>query len=203
MSENCVIQFDPPLRFLTGVIQLFNEDKPLNLGFRWTYTYAFFVDMGGIHLTSPDFPQGFPINAQQLHYLIMHNHVDPPNMEAMDISERNSADTLSRYASISNTKHEANVVSLITIFQAFWFFIREIQRFRKGLPITTLELTTISFTLVMFATSATWYFKPSITRPRCISTKNDKTVQEIRESIEQNASILAKHSYLVFMIGTN
>ncbi|EAU32328.1 predicted protein [Aspergillus terreus NIH2624] len=77
-------------------MKLFNEDKRLEHGFRWTYTYAFFVDMGGIHLTSPDFPQGFPINAQQLHYLIMHNHVDPPDMEAMDISERNSADTLSR-----------------------------------------------------------------------------------------------------------
>jgi hypothetical protein len=52
--------------------------------------------MGGIHLTSPDFPQGFPIDTQQLHYLIIHNHIDPPDMEKMDISERNSTDILSR-----------------------------------------------------------------------------------------------------------
>lgn len=191
------------LLLLMNVVQLFNEDKRLEHGFRWTYTYAFFVDMGGIHLTSPDFPQGFPINAQQLHYLIMHNHVDPPDMEAMDISERNSADTLSRYASVSYTKHEANFPRFITIFQAFWFFVTEIQRFRQGLPITTLELTTISFTLVMFATSATWYFKPSITRPQRISTKNNKTVHEIRESIEQNVRILANYPQLYLVVGTN
>lgn len=53
--------------------------------------------MGGIHLTSPDFPQGFPIDAQQLYYLVIHNHVDLPDMENMDISERNAADALSRW----------------------------------------------------------------------------------------------------------
>ncbi|KAH8429471.1 uncharacterized protein LDX57_007133 [Aspergillus melleus] len=124
--------------------------------------------MGGIHLTSPDFPQGFPINAQQLHYLIVHGYIDPPDMEKMDVTERNSADTLSR---------------VITIFQAFWFFVGELERFAQGLPITTLELTTISFTLVMFATSATWYYKPSIAQPRFVHTKNDIAVQEIRENM--------------------
>lgn len=55
--------------------------------------------MGGIHLTSPDYPGGFPINTQQLHYLVVNGHVDMPDMDAMDISERNSVDTLSRLAS--------------------------------------------------------------------------------------------------------
>lgn len=94
--------------------------------------------------------------------------------------------------SLPSIKMEANFLSLITIFQALWFFVREIQRFHEGLPITTLELTTVSFTLVMFATSATWYFKPSITRPQFISTKNGKTAHEIRESIRQNVGILAR-----------
>lgn len=59
-------------------------------------THAFFVDMGGIHLKSPDFPQGFPINAEQFHYLISNDHIDFPDMEKLDIRERNAADTLSR-----------------------------------------------------------------------------------------------------------
>lgn len=52
--------------------------------------------MGGIHIKSPDFPDGFPINAEQLHYLVMHEHVDFPDMTLMSVAERNTLDTLSR-----------------------------------------------------------------------------------------------------------
>ncbi|KAK7512502.1 uncharacterized protein IWZ02DRAFT_493928 [Phyllosticta citriasiana] len=84
----------------------------------------------------------------------------------MAIEERNSLDTLSR---------------AITVFQAFWFIVTEIQRVKIGLPMTTLELTALSFAFIMFATSLAWYSKPSITKPRPIATKNGKTVEEIRE----------------------
>ena len=80
-------------------MQRFNQDKELCLeenGKKWTYTHAFFVDMGGIFLISPDFPKGFPINAEQLYYLVKHNIVDFPDMEKMEIEERNGMDTLSR-----------------------------------------------------------------------------------------------------------
>lgn len=52
--------------------------------------------MGGIFLKTPDFPGGFPIDAEQLHYLVKNNFVEFPDMESMDIAERNSVDTLSR-----------------------------------------------------------------------------------------------------------
>lgn len=54
--------------------------------------------MGGIFLTSPDFPDGFPITGEQLHYLVKYDHVDFPDMGSMAIDERNTADTLSRCA---------------------------------------------------------------------------------------------------------
>lgn len=47
-------------------------------------------------MKSPDFPRGFPIDAQQLHYLIKHDFVAPLDLDSMDISERNSVDSLSR-----------------------------------------------------------------------------------------------------------
>lgn len=75
---------------------MFKECPPSQLNTKWTLRHAFFVDMGVIHLKSPDFLEGFPINAKQLHYLAIHNHIDFPNMEEMDISDRNSVDTLSR-----------------------------------------------------------------------------------------------------------
>lgn len=65
---------------------------------KWKLAHAFFVNSGGVHLKSPDFPQGFPIDAQQLHYLMDHKFVDCLDLEStMNISERNSVDTLSRF----------------------------------------------------------------------------------------------------------
>jgi hypothetical protein len=63
---------------------------------KWTHKHAFFVNSGGIHLRSPDFPQGFPINARQLHYLLKNKFIVPSEVESMEISERNSVDYLSR-----------------------------------------------------------------------------------------------------------
>jgi hypothetical protein len=56
---------------------------------------------------------------------------------------------------------------------------------------TTLELTATSFAFIMFATSAAWYHKPSITQPRFIYTKDSQTIQSIREFSQQHVSIAA------------
>ncbi|KAI1841681.1 hypothetical protein JX266_012146 [Neoarthrinium moseri] len=151
-------------------VKLFRANEKLTKGLKWTYRHAFFVDMGGIFLTSPDFPDGFPINAQQFYYLVKHDYIDFPDMEAMDISERNSSDTLSRF---------------ITMWQVLWFSIAEIQRTRTGLPMTTLELTALSYAFVIIITSVCWYRKPAITHPRPITTKDNKTIDEIRAAIKQ------------------
>ncbi|TEA20883.1 hypothetical protein C8034_v008033 [Colletotrichum sidae] len=137
-------------------VKQFKADPSLSHGLKWTYTHALFVDMGGIHLKSPDFPQGFPINAEQLYYLVKHDFAEFPDMNSMEITERNSVDTLSR---------------VITLLQALFFFVTEMDRVKNGLPITPLELTALSFTFAMFATSICWYLKPSISYPRFIETK--------------------------------
>lgn len=151
-------------------VKLFKRDKHLCKGTKWTYRYAFFVDMGGIFLTSPDFPDGFPITGEQLHYLVKYDHVDFPDMGSMAIDERNTADTLSR---------------LLTVWQVFWFSVAELQRVRDGLPMTTLELTALSFVFLMIATSICWFRKPSITYPRMIPTKDGKSMDEIRAAAKE------------------
>lgn len=50
----------------------------------------FFTDIGAMSLTSPDYPEGFPTNAEQFHYLVKYGHVDFPDMEPMKIGERNA-----------------------------------------------------------------------------------------------------------------
>ncbi|KAI0490369.1 hypothetical protein F4859DRAFT_508170 [Xylaria cf. heliscus] len=126
--------------------------------------------MGGLHLTSPDFPNGFPITGQQLHYLVKHNHVRFPDLKAMAIDESNTTDTLS---------------GLFIVWQVLWFSVAEIQRVRNGLLTTTFELTALSFVVVMIATSICWFRKPSITIPQTIPTKNGKLVYNIRADAKE------------------
>lgn len=52
--------------------------------------------MGGFILTSPDYDQGFPINAEQLFYLVKHGHIDLPYLREKEIKEKSKADTLSK-----------------------------------------------------------------------------------------------------------
>lgn len=158
-------------------VKQFQEDSHLCCGKKWTYKQAFFVDMGGIFLKSPDFPEGFPIDAEQLHYLVKHGFVEFPDMESMDIAERNTVDTLSR---------------LITLWQALWFFITEMDRVRNGLPITALELTALSFTFAMVATFICWYPKPAISYPRYIETK---VSDEEQVTLDQIRSFARSHTH--------
>ena len=72
------------------------------------------------------------------------------------------------------------------MWQALWFSVIEIQRTRVGLPMTTLELTALSYVFVMLATQICWFKKPSISRPRTIPTKDNKLVEEIRMWAKEN-----------------
>ncbi|KAI0536830.1 hypothetical protein GGR58DRAFT_514230 [Xylaria digitata] len=158
-------------------VKLFRKDDYLLNGTKWTYRYAFFVDMGGIHLTSPDFPNGFPITGEQLHYLVKNGYVDFSDMKTMAIDERNTTDT---YINVPFDDFR-----LITIWQVLWFSVAEIQRVRNGLPTTTLELTALSYVVVTVATSICWFRKPPITIPRMIPTKGGKLIYEIRAEAKE------------------
>jgi hypothetical protein len=54
---------------------------------------------------------------------------------------------------------------LIAVFQATWFIVSLIARGVQGLAITTIELTTVSFVIILFGTSWCWKDKPS-----CVET---------------------------------
>jgi hypothetical protein len=87
-----------------------------------------------------------------------------------------------------STSTNASGRSVITIFQTFWFGAGIVERACTGLSMTTMELTTSSFVLLMLATSAAWYHKPSITQPRFICSKNSQSVQSIRNFSQANVS---------------
>ncbi|KAL1840806.1 hypothetical protein VTJ49DRAFT_7705 [Mycothermus thermophilus] len=150
-------------------VKLFQSLSRIPQGREWTLTHGFFADMGGFILVSPDYPP-FPINAEQLHYLVHHGHVDFPTITKADIKALNKMDGMSK---------------LITLWQVFWFTTTELQRVSRGLPMTVFELTALSFSLTMLVTSVCWYAKPTISKPITLLTREGRSVESIRAAARE------------------
>ncbi|KAK1674854.1 hypothetical protein BDP55DRAFT_704504 [Colletotrichum godetiae] len=90
-------------------------DSLLCGGQKWTYNQAFFVDMG------------FPVDAEQLHYLVKHGFADFPDMDSVNIAERNTIDTLS--TGLPTTWHRApldDITPRIFRIAAYWCFYKRL-----------------------------------------------------------------------------
>ena len=112
---------------------------------QWTMSHAFFADMGGFVLQTRDWVP-FPIDAKQLHYLILKGHVEYPTITKQKIKDKNKVDHLLR---------------LITIVQIFWFVLNTLGRAIQHLAITCLELTTAAFIVCSLGISICWFHKPA------------------------------------------
>ena len=106
---------------------------------KWTLRHAFFADMGGFLLQAPDFP-AFPVDGQQLLYLIEKKYIPYPKVDSETIWDKNKADGFAR---------------AITLVQITWFSIQCIARGAQRLSLSTLELLTIN---MIFCTVFTFYF---------------------------------------------
>ncbi|KAL2157859.1 hypothetical protein VTH06DRAFT_4912 [Thermothelomyces fergusii] len=151
-------------------VKAFMDLPRVSQGREWTLVHGFFADMGGFTLVSPDYPP-FPVNAEQLHYLVKHGHVDFPDITKDDIKAMSKTDSLSK---------------LIVLWQVLWFSASELERARQGFPMTTFELTALSFALTMVVTSLCWYAKPTIARSMTIQTKGGKTIESIRKEARES-----------------
>ncbi|EHK97858.1 hypothetical protein M7I_6355 [Glarea lozoyensis 74030] len=122
---------------------------------QWTMTHAFFADMGGIMLQTPGYPE-FPVDAEQLYYLIDKRYIEYPDIHKADIDDKNKSDGLAR---------------LITVCQTLWFTISCVARPLQSLSLTTIELTTLSFILLYLFISFAWRHKPiDVSRPLTLHT---------------------------------
>ena len=128
----------------------------------WTMRHAFFANMGGVHLKCPDFP-AFPVNGHQLVYLVEHNHIEYPDLNAKAIWDRNKADTFAR---------------ILTLLQIIWFLIQAIGRWVQHYALSTFELSCLAF---IFCSINTFYFFRH--KPRDVQTPSllacDTTVEKI------------------------
>ena len=153
-------------------VKLFHES-----GFcDWTVRHGFYVDMGGLHLRSPDFPS-FPINSKQLHYLIIRGYVNFPQIKEEQIRDKNKVDGMLRF---------------ITLLQTISFLINMILRATQHLAITAFELSTAAFVFSSFATTLFWVKKPADVQA-CDFLDTDTTISTIR--IEGGVASDAVYTY--------
>ena len=111
---------------------------------QWTMRHAFFADMGGFHLKCPDFPD-FPVDGQQLLYLVDQNHIAYPDADVDTIRDKNKADGFAR---------------AISLVQMAWFAVDCIARAIKHLPVSTMEISTLAFAFCALNMYFFWFHKP-------------------------------------------
>ncbi|KAM5350395.1 hypothetical protein ACJ41O_006900 [Fusarium nematophilum] len=132
---------------------------------QWTMTHAFFADMGGFVLKAPDLSRPLPLNAEQLFYLVRNHYVQLPSTTRDELKDRDKSDGLARF---------------LILCQVIWFIVNLIARAVEGLFITTMELTTLSFVVILFGTAWCWKDKPSdVTTAIPIETSTGITIEKI------------------------
>jgi hypothetical protein len=134
------------------------------LGYRqWTIRHAFFANMGGFMLESPDFPR-FPIDGQLLGYLVEKKYIPFPEVAEKTIWDKNKADGFAR---------------TVTIIQMGWFCVQCIGRAIQHLQLSTLELTTLTLIFCTLCTFFFWNHKP-LDVETYIILRTETTIAEIR-----------------------
>lgn len=134
----------------------------------WSMRHAYYADMGGFVVQTKD-RVSWPLDANQLFYLIEEEWIKKPMLESQILIDRGEIDDRNK----QNT-----LVRILTMGQILWFLINCIARVCQRLAITTLELTTIGFIFTTVAVSICWFHKPAdIETRRFIDI--DATVAEI------------------------
>jgi hypothetical protein len=111
---------------------------------KWTLRHGFYANMGGIVIQTTDF-RPFPVTARQLHYLVAQNYMDFPDISMEEVWDKSKADLFTKFLACG---------------QICWLLLQVIGRLIQHLPITTLELVTLSYVLCALATYIAWLHKP-------------------------------------------
>lgn len=111
----------------------------------WHMRHAFFADMGGLVFHAQD-GDPFPLNATQLHWLVINEFVDYPNITREEVWDKSKQDTFTK---------------VVAAFQIGYLIIQCTARAIQRLAITTLELNAIAIAVCSLLTSYAWLHKPA------------------------------------------
>ncbi|KIW31792.1 uncharacterized protein PV07_03384 [Cladophialophora immunda] len=129
--------------------------------------------MGGFMLECPDYVP-FPVDAHQIYYLVTNGFMVFPEIEKKAIWDKNKADGFAR---------------LLTSIQVCGFALQCLGRAMQRLPISTLELSTMTFVFCTLPTFFWWRHKPldvATTIPICL--KDQVKIKDVLQSADARAS---------------
>lgn len=104
--------------------------------------HAFFIIMGGYHFYSENGP-GHPLSPENVVELVSRGHLAPPTSD--EITNQSKGDALSKG---------------VAIVQTLWFVLQCIARRIENLPVTSLEVMTLAYTVITVAMYLVWWSKP-------------------------------------------
>ena len=150
----------------------------------WSMKHAFFADMGGFILQTPNW-KPFPLNAKQIHYVVIKGYIQYRQVAISDqiMAEKSKTEAFGRF---------------ITVVQILWFVLNCIGRAAQHLALTTLELTTLGFIVCTIGTFFFWAHKPSdVDLPIVLETES--TIAEILIAAGNSASEPYRNTPLDFV----
>ena len=149
---------------------------------KWTMVHAFYADMGGFLLVSPD-STPFPISAKQVHYLVSQGFLQLPNITRAEIWDKSKADMFAKS---------------VASFQAAWLVAQVVSRGVQRLPVTLLELSTVALISCTGAALYFWFFKPlNVETPTVVNL--DICITEIYSRAGKEAKAAWKDTPLDFI----
>ncbi|KZP22449.1 hypothetical protein FIBSPDRAFT_664611, partial [Athelia psychrophila] len=108
----------------------------------FTVSHGFFIAMGGFLFYNKDGPL-YPLSPAAVVELVRRGHLIPPTAD--EISNQSKGDALSKG---------------VAIFQTLWFMLQCIARRAKHLPVTSLEVMMLAYTVITVAMYIAWWAKP-------------------------------------------
>ncbi|KFY95219.1 hypothetical protein V500_02896 [Pseudogymnoascus sp. VKM F-4518 (FW-2643)] len=135
----------------------------------WTMKHSWYCVMGGFTITPPEATKPSVVNGEQLLWLLERGHIEMPSITVDDIKDKSKSDSL---------------LKIMAILQVLWFVVQTIARAAQSLPITTLEITTISYIVCMIPVELLWWSKPynvSCATPLMIKSWPPGTREKLQE----------------------
>ena len=123
---------------------------------RMNSTSQLLCHMGGFILQASD-SATFPIHGLHLIYLLEEGYLNLPEITLEEISDKSKANLLAK---------------ALVCLQTGWFVVQCFGRLGQGLPLTTLELVTISYVWCTWAIYAQWLKNPlDVTAPTVLRSQ--------------------------------
>ena len=151
---------------------------------RWTMTHGFFIIMGGFHL----FERGSEETDNNDRGISQENDKPLHPLQASDLVQCNGYSEFFMPTEVEIKDRGKNdwLAKSLVVLQTSWFVMQCIARAIEHLPVTHLEIVTLAYAAVNFATYIFWWNKPlNVNRPIRVLRKSEpgEVEPQVREPI--------------------